>query len=930
MSELHVSPLLDAMEVGECFASHGGVSCYSIVHPESGREFVLKRISVPASQDQVQALLLTGAYNDDAEAEEYYRKEAEALVKEAEERKKLLDCPYILPFLGVQMEKKEGQVGYDVYAVLPRRNSLQEYLNGNAVSHLRGINMGIDLCVALSALREEGYVHGNLKPGNVFFSDTGRFLLGDFGLISTEDMQYSVLPEQYRSGYTAPELRNYIGGLNTTVDIYSLGMILYRIYNGNHAPFEDEQTNAKAADTRRLEGEALPAPLYADYELTEIIQKACAYEPKDRYQTPDEMRLELENYMRRNAVSDHLIVPPIVSDDAPLAPEQAEEQAQPVSFTDVDKLDDTFKSAFTPKQKKAKKEKKAKKKTEKKDDSAAPAQEAAASPEASRQAEQTPLLDAERKKAADKQKRRRSRKKKAWAAFAILMALLVIGIGVYEFTALGNGGYHFFVQIKQLEISETTADSMKVSISTNVRPETLTAVCQDAYGNSFPGSFQDGMLLFTGLKPGTRYTVKLDSPGLHKLSGTTSVSGATAPLTDIVTFEAADGQAAGNVTLTIRAADESTEPQEWSVDCIGAGSHKTLVFSGHSYTVTELQPGTEYTFRILPGDGLYLTGNTEITCTPIPEVLAEGFVVDGVLDREAYVSWICTSELPETWTLTCTGDEGEPTVLELPAAEHAEMDENSYSCSARVPGIEPGGHYLLELTAPGLFTPLQIDFTDTTAVLEGLTAQAQEDGIHLSWTSSRQPEGGWEIYASTGDGEPVLAASIAEGTEAVVCVAPKVSYTFTIAAADGTSVTGSTSVTAESLPEAWFNALGVNSSRSHYGLWDAPDKPVEEWTKQDLGAGNLRPHVGDQLAVSVEANGTPASSDETVSVLYVVYDSRGTIVSEDRDSLIWNEMWQGRDWYSLMPSLPDTPGSYRLEIFINSRRLARINFTVRR
>ena len=40
MSELMVSPLLDAMEVGECFASHDGVSCYNIRHPESGREFV--------------------------------------------------------------------------------------------------------------------------------------------------------------------------------------------------------------------------------------------------------------------------------------------------------------------------------------------------------------------------------------------------------------------------------------------------------------------------------------------------------------------------------------------------------------------------------------------------------------------------------------------------------------------------------------------------------------------------------------------------------------------------------------------------------------------------------------------------------------------------------------------------------------------------
>ena len=40
MLDHKVSPLLDAMEVGECFAQHDGAACYRILHPESGREFV--------------------------------------------------------------------------------------------------------------------------------------------------------------------------------------------------------------------------------------------------------------------------------------------------------------------------------------------------------------------------------------------------------------------------------------------------------------------------------------------------------------------------------------------------------------------------------------------------------------------------------------------------------------------------------------------------------------------------------------------------------------------------------------------------------------------------------------------------------------------------------------------------------------------------
>lgn len=44
-------------------------------------------------------------------------------------------------------------------------------------------------------------------------------------------------------------------------------MLLYRIYNGNHGPFEDEATGEAMADKLRLTGKAMPTPIYADYEL---------------------------------------------------------------------------------------------------------------------------------------------------------------------------------------------------------------------------------------------------------------------------------------------------------------------------------------------------------------------------------------------------------------------------------------------------------------------------------------------------------------------------------------------------------------------------------------------------------------------------------------------------------------------------------------
>lgn len=103
------------------------------------------------------------------------------------------------------------------------------------------------------------------------------------------------------------------------------------------------------ADKLRLTGKAMPTPIYADYELAAIILKTCAPRPEDRFQTPAELKQALVYYMQRNEVSDTLIVPPIVTPEAPLAPEAetAEEEA-PARMTDAEQLDEKFRTSFAP------------------------------------------------------------------------------------------------------------------------------------------------------------------------------------------------------------------------------------------------------------------------------------------------------------------------------------------------------------------------------------------------------------------------------------------------------------------------------------------------------------------------------------------------------------------------------------------------------
>ena len=77
---------------------------------------------------------------------------------------------------------------------------------------------------------------------------------------------------------------------DSRVDIYALGLVLYKLMNHNRLPF----LNLEKQLTRRMSGETPPAPADAGEAFGAVILKACAYEEKERYQTPQELRQALE------------------------------------------------------------------------------------------------------------------------------------------------------------------------------------------------------------------------------------------------------------------------------------------------------------------------------------------------------------------------------------------------------------------------------------------------------------------------------------------------------------------------------------------------------------------------------------------------------------------------------------------------------------
>ena len=257
----------------------------------------LKAITIPQSQSEVKSVLADGM--DEQSATSYFRGFVEEMVAEFVLMSKLKGHSNIVSYEDHRVVEHTEGIGWDILIRMELLTPLLDHVSKNPLSRGDVIKLGIDICKALEVCRKNNIIHRDIKPENIFYSDIGDFKLGDFGIAKTVEKTTGGLSKKGTYTYMAPEV--YKGeAYGASVDIYSLGIVLYRFMNNNRTPFlPPYPTPIKYADresamARRIKGEALPAPANADEALSRVILKACAYSPKDRYLSPSDMRRDLE------------------------------------------------------------------------------------------------------------------------------------------------------------------------------------------------------------------------------------------------------------------------------------------------------------------------------------------------------------------------------------------------------------------------------------------------------------------------------------------------------------------------------------------------------------------------------------------------------------------------------------------------------------
>lgn len=934
-----ISPLLDGFVMGSPLADRDGSVCCPALKENSEQKYIVKIVSVPATQKQMDALLLAGAYKDPADAMDYFHGVAQEIAAETEILQSLSAGPGFTPFEGCQIVPiTRRRLGYHVYLLGSYKRSLEKYVRRSPVTHLEAVNLGLDLCDALTACRQAGYLYVNLKPTNIYVTEDKRYCIGDLGFMDRKALTYSALPDRYRSPYSPPELEDPMNSVDETADTFALGMILYQLYNDSQLP-------------QREENGTIPAPVNADYEIAEIILNAISPEPAQRWQDPQIMRQALVAYMQRNTINDTPITPytpleitgeaaiPVPQppaaaeehtpamdsrDPSPDAPEEAPQDETAPTETDGDDLLPHEMSEEVSQI------------LEHADDLIAHAvpEEAIkiaepADPFAFAQEEQivddlpapteADMADAEeekrRVKEAQRLERRRQLKKSLFALVMLLVLLAAAAAAAWVYQS---------VYLQTIDSLTITGDqyALVVTVDTKADNSLLRVTCSDNYGSSQTKTVENGQAVFTELMPDSLYKIQLEIDGFHKLVGQTSDIFTTDSTTKIIRFTAVTGSEDGSVVLSFT--PTGGEPEEWVMKYIADGEEeRQQIFSGHSVTISGLTVGKLYTFTLEPNAEAALSGETMLEYLATRLILAENLRVTASDGTNMTVQWEAPGDLlVESWDVRCYSDSG------------YEQQTTVTDCTATFEGIDPTVAYTIEVTASGMTQPARTSITANPINITRLTAdETDPEQLSLSWEyTGAEPQGGW-LLMYTIDGSAVPNVVKCSSASAVITPRiPNAKYTFTIQAADSTSIFSNVHSLIPASASV-FETSGLSAEKMDAHLVKTPQDA--DWTYEKIGKEAFTDTfaAGDSLSLVLHASTDFYIPSQELRILYVFRDAFGNVLpdltSQAADD--WKELWMGGNYHYGeldVPTAPGAPGQYSLSVYFNGCAVTVLNFTM--
>lgn len=246
---------------------------------------------------QVAVKVLADRHSDDPHFIERFQREARAAAR--------LNHPNI-----VQVYDQSQTAGMS-YIV-------QEYVEGETLKDLirrespieprRAITIGLQILAALRVAHQQGVIHRDVKPQNILVQPDGKIKVADFGIASAGDTEMTEAGSIVGTAqYLAPEQARGLP-VGPPADLYAVGIVLYEMLSGR-VPFEGEAAVTVAMRHVQEAPEALTDrnPL-VPVALESVVMRALSKDPTQRYQSADQMGIELDRVRQGLPISDETAV----------------------------------------------------------------------------------------------------------------------------------------------------------------------------------------------------------------------------------------------------------------------------------------------------------------------------------------------------------------------------------------------------------------------------------------------------------------------------------------------------------------------------------------------------------------------------------------------------------------------------------------------
>ena len=215
---------------------------------------------------------------------------------------RVYDCGYDKDNVYLVMEYISGGSAQDL---LEREGALEQH---------RAAQIAHDVCLGLMAAEYHGIVHRDIKPENIMFADDGTVKVLDMGLAKisgdprissyAQTISFTSLGTEQ---YMPPEQAIDASSCDSRADVYSLGITLYQLCTGK-LPFDSTDPQ----ELRRMHALQAPQPprelkpeLHTDLEY--IILKCIRKNRDDRYQSIDELELDLDAFLKNHILPSKLV-----------------------------------------------------------------------------------------------------------------------------------------------------------------------------------------------------------------------------------------------------------------------------------------------------------------------------------------------------------------------------------------------------------------------------------------------------------------------------------------------------------------------------------------------------------------------------------------------------------------------------------------------